>query len=160
MSKNIGQILYYVISLSFLWYVLDSILALEFSFLPVVGKWTVCFVGIFVFVIWTFLWTLLIKNLKKYIYITLFVFSVSIVTFYSKQITHYQDKVNFNRAQQLVFNIEKGKQIDNEYYWLGLSVYPFDFQKENGFYQVLTFQGEDGCFHRYDFNNKEWSLND
>jgi hypothetical protein len=160
MKRNIISILFNAVSLWYLWYILDFVLALEICFFPLFRKWTVCFVSISIFVIWVFLCSLIIKKLKKYIYIILFIFSTSTVTIFSQQIVDYQDKVNCNKAEQLVHKIEKGEQIDNAHYWFGLSIYSFDFQKENGAYRFLIFKGELGCLHQYDFKNKEWSTND
>jgi hypothetical protein len=151
-------IIFNVINILFFYLFSEYILNIELE-LIYSNKWKVFLIGIALFTGWVFLCSFRIKKLNKYIYIISFILCLGFITYFSRKIIDYQDNVNLERARLLIDKVEKGENISNTYYWLGLSSYRFIFEeKGNGDSKVLIFRTKKGYYYRYDFKLREWSL--
>ena len=142
-----------------LYFLIDAILNTEIDLLHP-NKWLLFIGGAIIFSLWVILFSAKFEIQRKYIYVFLFVVCVGLTTIFSNQIIDYQNQSNFQKANQLVKDIENGNNLNREYYIIGLNVYHFEVQEKNDVVLGLIFKGNNGTYHRYDFKSKTWKYFD
>jgi hypothetical protein len=148
-----------IINLLMLYFIIDAILNTEIDLLHS-NKWLLFLGGSIIFNVWAILFSIKFEIQRKYIFVFLFVSCVGLTTFFSNQIINYQNHLNFQKAHQLVKDIENGNNSNLVYYILGLNVYHFEVQEKNDVVLGLIFKGKNGTYHRYDFKSKTWKYFD
>jgi hypothetical protein len=158
-KRGIISISFNIINLLMLYFLIDAILDTEIDLLHP-NKWLLFVGGSIIFSIWAITFSTKFEIKRKYIYVFLFLFSVGLVTLFSNQIVNYQQHLNFQKANQLVKDIRKGNDLNQEYYTLGLNIYHFEVQEKNDMVLGLIFKGKNGIYHRYDFKSNTWKYFD